>query len=93
MLEILIMRASLLRERNQVTLPGEVVEAAGLVPQTDYISWRFESGEIRGRKQIQSPARAGAVAKDKVTGLLFWDGDITDEEAEDAALLANLDRE
>ena len=87
-----MMRASLLRERNQVTLPGEVVEAAGLVPQHDYIAWRFESGEIRGRKQSPAPDRTGRVARDRKTGLLFWDGDISAEEAENAALSANLDR-
>ena len=83
------MRASLLRERNQVTLPGEVVEAAGLVPQHDYITWRFEFGEIRGRKQAPVLGRTGRVAQDRKTGLLFWDGDISAEEAENAALSAN----
>ena len=87
------MRASLLRDRNQVTLPEEVVQAAGLVPQQDYIAWRFESGEIRGRKQAPAPERTGRVARDRKTGLLFWDGDISAEEAENAALSANLDRE
>jgi hypothetical protein len=87
------MRASLLRDRNQVTLPGEVVEAAGLVPQHDYIAWRFESGEIRGRKQSPAPDRTGRVARDRKTGLLFWDGDISAEEAENAALSANFNRE
>ena len=87
------MRVSLLRDRNEVTLPGEVVEAAGLVAQQDYIAWRFEAGEIRGRKQSAAPGRAGRVARDHKTGLLFWDGDISAEEAKDAALSANLDRE
>ena len=82
------MRASLLRDRNQVTLPEELVEAAGLVPQQDYIAWRFESGEIRGRKQSHAPDRTGRVARDRKTGLLFWDGDISAEEAENAALSA-----
>src|ERR1035441_545963 len=67
------MRASLLRDRNQVTLPEELVEAAGLVPQQDYIAWRLESGEV---------------PRDRKTGLLFWDGDISAEEAENAALSA-----
>ena len=73
--------------------PGEVVEAAGLIPQHDYIAWRFESGEIRGRKQSPAPDHTGRVARDRKTGLLFWDGDISAEEAENAALSANLDRE
>jgi len=87
------MRASLLRERNQITLPDEVVEAAGLVPQHDYIAWRVESGEIRGRKMTPAASRSGRVARDRKTGLLFWDGDISAEEAETAALSANLPRE
>ena len=44
------MNDTLLREKNQVTLPTEIVEAAGLTPTKDRIDWRFEAGEIRGRK-------------------------------------------
>lgn len=43
------MSATVLREKNQTTLPADVVEAAGLKP-SDQVDWRFEEGEIRGRK-------------------------------------------
>ena len=89
------MPSSLLRDRNQITLPGEVVEAAGLVPQHDYIAWRFESGEIRGRKHTLAPVhRKGRVVQDPKTKLYCWDGEeIPDEEIEAAALAANPYRE
>ena len=48
------MNDTLLREKNQVTLPTEVVEAAGLTPTKDRIDWRFEAGEIRGRKLVKN---------------------------------------
>src|SRR5438552_5279891 len=48
--EIPSVNDTLLREKNQITLPTEIVEAAGLTPTKDRINWRFESGEIRGRK-------------------------------------------
>ena len=41
------MNDTLLRKKNQVTLPAEIVEAAGLTIK-DRIDWRFEAGEIRG---------------------------------------------
>ncbi len=43
------MSATVLREKRQTTLPQDVVEAAGLKPN-DLVDWRFEDGEIRGRK-------------------------------------------
>ena len=36
---------------RQITLPAEVSEAAGLQPG-DPVEWRFEDGEIRGRKLV-----------------------------------------
>lgn len=43
------MSTTAIREERQTTLPAEVSEAAGLKPG-DQIDWRFEEGEIRGRK-------------------------------------------
>jgi hypothetical protein len=77
---------------SRVTLPGEIVEAAGLVPQQDLVDWRFESGEIRGRKLAPAAHRPGRIATDRQSGLLYWEGDVTAGEAEDAALSANFDR-
>ncbi|HWY75096.1 MAG TPA: AbrB/MazE/SpoVT family DNA-binding domain-containing protein [Verrucomicrobiae bacterium] len=43
------MSATIVREKRQTTLPADVVEAAGL-RVNDQVDWRFEGGEIRGRK-------------------------------------------
>jgi bifunctional DNA-binding transcriptional regulator/antitoxin component of YhaV-PrlF toxin-antitoxin module len=43
------MSATAIREKRQTTLPADVSEAAGLEPG-DQVEWRFEEGEIRGRK-------------------------------------------
>jgi bifunctional DNA-binding transcriptional regulator/antitoxin component of YhaV-PrlF toxin-antitoxin module len=43
------MSATAIGEKSQTTLPAEVSEAAGLRPG-DKVDWRFEDGEIRGRK-------------------------------------------
>ncbi len=52
------MSATAVREQFQVTLPQEVREAAGL-RVNDQVDWRFEQGEIRGRKlEPQQPAPA-----------------------------------
>jgi len=62
---------TLLREKNQVTLPTEIVEAAGLTPTKDRIDWRFEAGEIRGRKLIQRPSKDQVVRAIKSSPLKF----------------------
>ncbi len=43
------MSATVLREKRQTTLPADVVDAAG-IRVNDQIDWRYEGGEIRGRK-------------------------------------------
>jgi bifunctional DNA-binding transcriptional regulator/antitoxin component of YhaV-PrlF toxin-antitoxin module len=43
------MSAAIVREKRQTTLPADVVEAAG-IRVNDQVDWRFEDGEIRGRK-------------------------------------------
>ncbi len=45
------MSAPIVREKRQTTLPQDVCEAAGLKPN-DQVNWRFEEGEIRGRKLV-----------------------------------------
>jgi bifunctional DNA-binding transcriptional regulator/antitoxin component of YhaV-PrlF toxin-antitoxin module len=47
------MSATAIGEERQLTLPLEVAEAAGL-SAGDEVDWRFEAGEIRGRK-LESP--------------------------------------
>ena len=51
------MQDTLLRDKNEITLPGEVVEAAGLRPGRDRIAFRWEGGEIRGRPVAQTLTR------------------------------------
>jgi bifunctional DNA-binding transcriptional regulator/antitoxin component of YhaV-PrlF toxin-antitoxin module len=41
--------ATAIREKRETTIPEDVSNAAGLKPG-DKIDWRFEDGEIRGRK-------------------------------------------
>lgn len=43
--------ATIVRDKRQTTLPAEVVEAAG-IHVNDRVDWRFEDGEIRGRKLV-----------------------------------------
>jgi bifunctional DNA-binding transcriptional regulator/antitoxin component of YhaV-PrlF toxin-antitoxin module len=45
------MSATIVREKRQTTLPADVVEAAG-IQVNDQVDWRFEDGEIRGRKLV-----------------------------------------
>ncbi|HYG34561.1 MAG TPA: AbrB/MazE/SpoVT family DNA-binding domain-containing protein [Clostridia bacterium] len=43
------MSATRVRQKRRITLPRDVCEAAGIKPN-DQVEWRFEDGEIRGRK-------------------------------------------
>jgi bifunctional DNA-binding transcriptional regulator/antitoxin component of YhaV-PrlF toxin-antitoxin module len=43
------MSATVVRENRQLALPQEVVQAAG-IKVDDQVDWRFEDGEIRGKK-------------------------------------------
>ena len=49
------MNTTVVREKRQVTLPQEVVQAAG-IRVDDQVDWRFEDGEIRGKKLEPEPA-------------------------------------
>ncbi|HET7624691.1 MAG TPA: hypothetical protein VFM25_05445 [Verrucomicrobiae bacterium] len=81
------MSDTLLREKNQITIPGDIVRAAGLSP-SDRIAWRFEHGEIHGRKVAPEPvcARQSRLAEDSTTGMLYFDCDLSYEEMESASL-------
>ena len=45
------MSATVVREKRQVTLPQAVLQAAG-IKVDDQVDWRFEDGEIRGKKLV-----------------------------------------
>jgi hypothetical protein len=51
-----------MREKRQITLPAEVCQAAGL-QVNDMVDWRFENGEIHGRKLIPATEPRRIVAK------------------------------
>ena len=87
------MTSTLLRERNQITIPDPVVQAAGLHPQKDFIEWRFGGGEIRGRKLVPAPGRDGKIVRDRKTGLVYIDSDVSEAEARAAVLDLNPIRE
>ena len=88
------MSATAIREKRQTTLPADVSEAAGLEPG-DQVDWRFEDGEIRGRKLVQQ-----AEPKRIVRKLIMKDGElvmdttglIIDEEDIAAAVREERDR-
>jgi bifunctional DNA-binding transcriptional regulator/antitoxin component of YhaV-PrlF toxin-antitoxin module len=62
--------ATAIREKRQTTLPADVSEAAGLEPG-DQVDWRFEDGEIRGRKLVHH-----AEPKRIVRKLIMRDGEL-----------------
>ena len=64
------MSATAIREKRQTTLPADVSEAAGLEPG-DQVDWRFEDGEIRGRKLFHQPEPKRIVRK-----LIMKDGEL-----------------
>ena len=82
------MNTSILTSKNRISLPNEIVAAAQL-RLNDEIFWTVDrQGELHGRKLQKAPERMGRIVSDRETGLIFWRGNITDAEAEDAALSA-----
>lgn len=80
---------TLLRPKNQITLPEDLVQAAELVPGRDRIHWSYAGGEIRGRKASPLAYRKGRIQKDERTGLIYFDGGIGAEEIEQACMNPN----
>jgi len=68
------MSATAIQDKQQTTIPTDVSEAAGLRPG-DHVEWRFEDGEIRGRKLERRPER-------RIVGKLVQKGDALVLEAE-----------
>jgi hypothetical protein len=54
------MSATVVRERNQTTLPADVLAAAG-VRVKDQVDWTFEDGKIVGRKLVPAKTKDGRV--------------------------------
>jgi AbrB family looped-hinge helix DNA binding protein len=56
------MSASTISEKHRTVIPKSVADAAGLKPN-DQVEWRFEDGEIRGRKLVPQPEPRRVLAK------------------------------
>ena len=70
------MSTTAVREKRQTTLPVEVYQAADL-HVNDQIEWRFEEGEIRGRKLAsESPPRRIVAQLVERGGRLIFDAGV-----------------
>jgi AbrB family looped-hinge helix DNA binding protein len=81
-----------IRDRRQITLPAEVSDAAGLEPG-DQVEWRFEDGEIRGRKLVPQAERRIVVKLVRSGGALLADTSGLTIEAEAIAQAVREERE
>jgi hypothetical protein len=70
-----VMSATVVRAKRQTTLPEDVCRAAGIRVH-DQVDWRFEEGEIRGRKLVPSRGTTRRVRPVKFKGLLILPQDI-----------------
>jgi bifunctional DNA-binding transcriptional regulator/antitoxin component of YhaV-PrlF toxin-antitoxin module len=64
------MSATIVGAKGQTTLPKDVRDAAG-IRVWDHVDWRFQDGEIRGRKLRASSARPRKVRPVKFKDLLI----------------------
>ncbi len=66
------MSATVFRAKRQTTLPEDVCEAAGIKIH-DQVDWRFEGGEIRGRRSVpERRAKVQRVRPIRYKGLLLF---------------------
>ena len=64
------MSATIVRAKRQTTLPEDVCQAAGIHVH-DQVDWRFEHGEIRGRKLVPERKTVRRVRPVKFKDLLI----------------------
>jgi bifunctional DNA-binding transcriptional regulator/antitoxin component of YhaV-PrlF toxin-antitoxin module len=64
------MSATVVRAKRQTTLPEDVCQAAGIRIR-DQVDWRFEEGEIRGRKLVPVRERVRVVRPIRFKDLLI----------------------
>jgi hypothetical protein len=87
------MSATSIQEERRTTLPPDVSEAAGLKPG-DQIDWRFEEGEIRGRKLTPPSAPHRIVGKlIRKNGVLVCDTEGLTIDPEDIARAVREERD
>ncbi len=61
------MSATIVRAKNQTTLPADVLAAAGIRPK-DQVDWTFENGKIVGRKLVRAQAEGTTRTMVKING-------------------------
>ncbi len=62
------MSATVIRAKRQTTLPEDVCRAAGIRIH-DQVDWRFEDGEIRGRRLVPVADKVRIIRPVKFKGL------------------------
>ncbi len=65
----------MVRAKRQTTLPEDVCNAAGIRIR-DQVDWRYQDGEIRGRKLVPAPVKAEKVRPVKFKDLLVLPQDL-----------------
>jgi len=86
------MSATAVRKKRQTTLPAEVCEPAG-IEVGDQIDWRFEDGEIRGRKLIAEVAKATTVRPVLYQGFWMMPGEVDMDRLADEVKQAREERD
>ena len=86
------MSTTAVREKGQTTLPADVCDAAGIAVH-DQIEWRFENGEIRGRKLMVREPRTVVGKLVNRDGVLVLDTKGLTVEPEDIARAVRDERD
>ncbi|HEX3800980.1 MAG TPA: hypothetical protein VH413_19970 [Verrucomicrobiae bacterium] len=73
------MSATIVRKKNQTTLPADVLAAANIQAR-DQVEWRFEDGEIRGVKLIPKKNEAPRLTVVKRKGRHMLSGKLSREQ-------------
>jgi hypothetical protein len=86
------MSATAVRKKRQTTLPAEVCEPAG-IEVGDQIDWRFEGGEIRGRKLIADVTKTATVGPVFFQGFWMMPGQVDTDRLADEVKQAREERD
>jgi bifunctional DNA-binding transcriptional regulator/antitoxin component of YhaV-PrlF toxin-antitoxin module len=84
------MSATAVKEQGQATLPADVLKAAGL-KAGDQVDWRFEEGEIRGRKVATESRIVGKLVRKN--GALVCEADGFQVDPQDIARAVREERD
>jgi hypothetical protein len=86
------MSATAVREKRQTTLPSDVCDPAGIEPG-DQIDWRFEGGEIRGRKLVPAEEKVSTVKPVLYRGVWMLPGEVDVDKLAEEVKQARKDRD